>query len=83
MDETGAPSSSRVVSVPLSKPIIETRTAAPSKVHSRLLHAKKMDPSTMIRSRTIRLDPARIAWVARRPTLDAFDCTSAKDLLNQ
>ena len=66
------PSSSRVVSAPPSNPTIETRTAAPSRIHGRSLHAQKMSPVSLIRSSTLRFAPPRMAWVANSPARFAF-----------
>ena len=48
-----------------------------------ILYAVSYTHLDVYKRQTMRFDPARIACVASRPTLDRFDLTSAKDLLNQ
>jgi hypothetical protein len=69
---TGVPSNTRYVSLPSSNPTMDTRTAAPSSIQGRSLHAIKILPVCLICSNTRRFAPARIACVASKPA--RFTC---------
>lgn len=64
MFATRSPSRVFVASVPMSKPIIETCTDAPSRIQFRSLSPKKMSPVSLIRSNAVRFAPPRIPCVA-------------------
>ena len=52
---------------PLSKPKMETRTAAPSNIQGRSLQAMKIPPDSRMRSNTGRLPTMRMELVASSP----------------
>ncbi len=63
----GAPSRVLSVSVPSSKPTIETRTAAPFSIQGRSDSAKKMPPVYLMRASTRRLATPLMEFVASSP----------------
>jgi hypothetical protein len=81
---TGVPSSILSTSVPLSKPTIETLTAAPLSIQERSDSAKKMSPVSFMRRSTRRFAPPRIELVASSPTRRTFPSSiSRRALSNQ
>ena len=64
---TDRPSSTLSACDPSSCATIETRTAAPSTVHSSSDHAMKMSPLSLIRWSVARPTPSRMEFVASSP----------------
>ena len=69
---TGLLSKMRSACEPLSNPIMETWTFAPSRIQSRSLSAKKMSPVVLICSSTLRFAPPRMPCVASKPARAAL-----------
>ncbi|CAN5858016.1 hypothetical protein BH24CHL4_BH24CHL4_00170 [soil metagenome] len=80
ISETDFSLSCRKTSVPLSKAIIEIRTAAPSNIHGSSDHAANMSPVSLIRLSVSRLTPPRMLLVASNPARFVSPCQCAIEL---